>query len=55
MPWTEKQHNTFEAIAHGWKPKKGSLKSISKDKAAKMAAEGIKAKSAGQAKALENV
>lgn len=42
MPYTEKQNRVFRAIAHGWHPRKGSLKSISQGEAAKMAAEGIK-------------
>lgn len=42
MPYTEKQHRVFQAIAHGWNPKKGSLASISQSEAKKMAGEGVK-------------
>jgi len=42
MPWSKKQHAVFAAIAHGWKPKKGSLKSISRSEAQKMASEGVR-------------
>ena len=42
MPYTEKQHRVFQAIAHGWKPNKGSLASISQSEAKKMAGEGVK-------------
>ena len=37
MPWTEKQHRLFCAVAHGMK-KKG----LSKKKAKKMCSEGVK-------------
>lgn len=42
MPYTAKQHRVFQAIAHGWKPRSGSLSSISESEAEKMADEGIK-------------
>ena len=42
MPYTAKQNRVFRAIAHGFKPSKGSLKSISQAEAKKMAAEGVK-------------
>lgn len=42
MPYTAKQNRVFRAISHGWKPKKGSLKTISQGEAEKMASEGIK-------------
>lgn len=40
MPWTQKQHNYFEALAHGMKSK--NKDAPSKDEAAKLASEGIK-------------
>lgn len=42
MPWSPKFAKALRAIAHGWKPKKGSLKKISQAKAAAMAVEGVK-------------
>ncbi len=42
MPYTAKQNRVFRAIAHGWRPRKGSLASISQGEAAKMADEGVK-------------
>ena len=39
MPWSEKQHAFFEAVAHGMKARDGGP---SKADAAKMAAEGVK-------------
>ena len=45
MPWSQKQHNLFEGIAHGSiKPQKG----LSKDKAAELASEGVKGPSKGK-------
>lgn len=46
MPWSAKQERVWQAIAHGWKPDKGSLSHISQEKAKKMAAEGVKGKDA---------
>jgi hypothetical protein len=40
MPYTEKQHRLFQAIAHGWKPDR--MKGPSREEAKKMAAEGVK-------------
>ena len=50
MPYTQRAHNFFEAVAHGGanKPHPG----LSKDQAAKMAGEGIKDKPKKLAKAL---
>lgn len=42
MPWTPRQEKTWQAIAHGWKPKTGSLSHISQDQARKMADEGVR-------------
>ena len=42
MPYTAKQNRIFRAIEHGWRPRKGSLASISQGEAAKMADEGVK-------------
>lgn len=44
MPYSKRQNRTFRAIAHGWRPDKPSLASISQSEAAKMAAEGVKRK-----------
>ena len=52
MPYTEKQHRAFEAIAHGWHPDKGSLAGIGQGKAKEMAAEGVKRTNEIQRKAL---
>jgi hypothetical protein len=40
MPYTEKQHRFFQAIAHGFKPDR--VKGPSREEAKKMAAEGVK-------------
>jgi hypothetical protein len=42
MPYTARQHRTFQAIAHGFKPKKKGLRGISQGQASKMASEGVK-------------
>jgi hypothetical protein len=42
VPFSAKQVKTFQAIAKGFKPQKGSLSKISKGQAAKMASEGVK-------------
>ncbi len=49
MPFTSKQNRVFRAIAHGFKPKKKGLRSISQSQARDMAAEGIK-KDVGRAR-----
>lgn len=43
MPWSQKQHNYFEALAHGMKSK--NKNAPSKEEAERLAAEGIKDKS----------
>lgn len=53
MPYTEKQHRVFQAIAHGWHPSSGSLSKLSQGQAKKMAGEGVKAKA--QKRALEKM
>ena len=40
MPYTQKAHNYFEALAHGMKSRKKNAPS--KDEAAKLASEGVK-------------
>ena len=39
MPYTEKQHRFFQAVAHGMKPRNGKL---SQATARKLAGEGVK-------------
>lgn len=52
MPWTPAQHRLFEAAAHD--PKVAKRVGIPQDKAAQMAAEGIKHDPKKLAKALRN-
>lgn len=40
MPWSQKQHNYFEALAHGMKSK--NKNAPSKAEAARLASEGVK-------------
>lgn len=42
MPYDPDFFRSLLAIAHGWRPRKGSLRRISKAKATEMAAEGVK-------------
>lgn len=50
MPYTAKQNRVFRAISHGWHPNKGSLASISREEATKMASEGVKQSVSGARK-----
>ncbi len=45
MPYSEKQHNLFNAISHGWHPPESSGIKISKTDATRMASEGVKRES----------
>ena len=53
MPYTQKAHNYFEALAHGMKSKKKN--GPSKDEAAKLASEGVKKQPDGKKSRLDKL
>lgn len=59
MPWSEKQNRYFQAVAHGWKPRrKGQARPLSASKAKELLSHEdrkIQAKVKGQKRALESL